>query len=60
LRHEFSLEGLTGCLASEDPNQHAQGLDAVLALTTISSSASKPSLHLVSRPDHNATAPAQS
>jgi hypothetical protein len=54
---DFTLESFTRGLASQDANKHAQRLVAAIAPTALSSSASNPPLCVISRPDHNATAP---
>jgi len=56
LRRDFPLEPFACRLASEDVNEHAQRLVAVIARRASSCCASMPSIAFLSRPDHNAAA----
>jgi hypothetical protein len=56
---DFTLESLTRGLASEDADQNVQWFVVVIARRPLMSSASRPSIALLSRPDHNAVAPCQ-
>jgi hypothetical protein len=57
LRCDFTLEPFTRRLASEDADQYVQWFVVVIARRSFSCCASKPSIALLSRPDHNAAAP---
>ena len=57
LRCDFTLEGFTRGLASEDADQYVQWFVLVIARRSFSFCASKPSIALLSRPDHNACLP---
>ena len=59
-RCDFPLEPFTRGLASEDADQHAQRFVAVIARRPLSCCASKPSIALLSRTDHNAATPSAS
>jgi hypothetical protein len=56
-RRDFPLESFTRGLASEDADKQTQRFIAVLARRPLTSCASRPSIALLSRPDHNALAP---
>jgi len=56
-RRDFALEPFTRGLASEDADQHEQRFVAVIARSSLSCRASKPSIAPLSRPDHNAASP---
>jgi len=60
LRCDFTLEPFTRGLASEDPDQHSEGFVALIAWRSLSCCASRPSIALLSRPNHNAASPSAS
>jgi hypothetical protein len=56
-RLDFPLEPFARGLPSEDPDQHSERFVALIAWRSWSCCASRPSIALLSRPDHNAAAP---
>jgi hypothetical protein len=56
-RFGFALEPFTRGLASEDADKQAQRFVAMNTRRPLTSCGSRPSIVLLSRPDHNAVAP---